>query len=177
VEPPAAPAVRPAPRPRKLYLASELRNRLRALAELSEQLDGPIQEAFDFGHAMAMHLGDACRSNSKQEIIDRFNLFKSFTEAAQKDLITIVKKYPFPEIAEIGPWDCGPVADKTGVLTLLMPVVPEQVLREDNFATPVLRQAGADWIGAVNGFGAWLADKKRKLAAQRAEYESAQLQE
>src|SRR5712691_1267159 len=174
---PVAPAIRPVPPPKKTYLASELRSRLRALAEISQQLDGSMQDAFDFGHAMAMHIGDACRNNSKQEIIDRFNIFKAFTEAAQKDLIATVKKYPFPEIAEIGPWDCGPVVDKTGVLTLLMPVVPEQVLRNDNFSTPALRQAGADWISAVNGFGAWLADKKRKLAAQRAEYESAQLQE
>jgi hypothetical protein len=177
VMPPAAPVARPAPRPRKLYLASELRNRLHALAELSEQLDGPIQEAFDFGHAMAVHIDDACRSNSKQEIIDRFNLFKSFTEAAQKDLIATVKKHPFPEVAEIGPWDCGPVVDKTGVLMLLMPVVPEQVLCEHGLSIPTLRRAGADWISAVNGFGAWLADKKRKVAAQREEYEAAQLQE
>ena len=173
VMPPAAPVARPAPRPRKLYLASELRNRLRALSELSEQLDGPMQEAFDCGHAMATDIADACRTYSKQEIIDGFNSFKSFTEAAQKDLLATVKKHPFPEIAELGPWDCGPVADKTGVLTLLMPVVPEQVLREHNLSVPTLRQAGADWISAVNGFGDWLADKKRKLAAQRAEYESA----
>jgi hypothetical protein len=85
-----------------------------------------------------------------------------------------VKKHPFPEeIAELGPWDCGPVVDKTGVLVLLMSVVPEQVLHEHNLSAPTLRQAGADWIRAVNGFGAWLADKKRKLAAQRADYEAA----
>jgi hypothetical protein len=173
VMPPAAPVAPPAPRPRKTYLASELRNRLRAVDELSEQLDGPIQEAFDFGDAMATHIADACRTYSKQEIIDGFNSFKSFTEAAQKDLLATVKKHPFPEIAELGPWDCGPVADKTGVLVLLMSVVPEQVLHEDNLSAPTLRQAGADWISAVNGFGAWLADKRRKLAAQRAEYESA----
>jgi hypothetical protein len=175
--PPAAPVARPAPRPRKLYLASELRNRLRALAELSEHLDGPIQEAFDLGDAMATHIADASRTYSKQEIIDGFNSFKSFTEAAQKNLLATVKKHPFPEIAELGPWDCGPVVDKTGVLMLLMPVVPEQALREENLSVPTLRQAGADWISAVNGFGVWLADKKRKLAAQRAEYESAQLQD
>jgi hypothetical protein len=173
--PPAAPVAPPAPRRRKLYLASELRNLLRALAELSEHLDGPIQEAFDFGHAMAVHIDDACRNYSKQEIIDRFNLFKSFTEAAQKDLIAIVKKHPLPEIAEIGPWDCGPVVDKTGVLMLLMPVVPEEALREENLSVPTLRRAGADWISAVNGFGAWLADKRRKLAAQRKEYKTALL--
>ena len=170
---PAAPVPPPAPRRRKLYLASELRNRLRALSEMSEQLDGPMQEAFDCGHAMATHIADGCRTYSKQEIIDGFNSFKSFTEAAQKDLLATVKKHPFPEIAELGPWDCGPVVDKTGVLVLLMSVVPEQVLREHNLSAPTLRQAGADWISAVNGFRAWLADKKRKLAAQRAEYESA----
>ena len=131
VMPPAAPVARPAPRRRKLYLASELRNRLRALSELSEQLDGPMQEAFDCGHAMATDIADACRTYSKQEIIDGFNSFKSFTEAAQKDLLATVKKHPFPEeIAELGPWDCGPVVDKTGVLVLLMSVVPEQVLHE-----------------------------------------------
>jgi hypothetical protein len=173
VMPAAAPEAPPAPRPRKTYLASELRNRLRAVDELSEQLDGPIQEAFDFGDAMATHIADACRTYSKQEIIDGFNSFKSFTEAAQKDLLATVKKHPFSEIAELGPWDCGPVADKTGVLVLLMAVVPEQILHEDNLSAPTLRQAGADWIRAVNGYGAWLADKKRKLAAQRADFESA----
>jgi hypothetical protein len=174
--PPVAPVAPPAPRRRKLYLASELRSRLRAIAELSEQLDGPIQEAFDLGNALAMHIDDVCRSRSKQEIMEGFNFFKSFTEAAQKDLIAIVKKHSFPEIAEIGPWDCGPVVDKTGVLMLLIPVVPEQALRKESFSVPTLRRAGADWTSAVNGFGVWLADKKRKLAAQREELKAAQLQ-
>jgi hypothetical protein len=171
--PPAEPALPPPPPPKKTYGAAELRNRLRALNELAQQLQGPVRDAHRFGHAMATQIDEAFARYSKEEIIDRFDIFKAFSEASLKDLTAIVRRHSLDDIERMGPWDYGHVIDKTGILTLLIPLVPEHALREHNFSAPALRQAGAEWMRAVEGFGAWISERERRIAAQLVEYESA----
>ena len=167
----------PEPPRKKTYGAAELRNRLRALNELARQLQGPVRDAHRFGHAMATQIDEAFRSYSKAEIIDQFDIFRSFTEASLKDLTAIARRHSFDDIERIGPWDYGHIVDKTGVLTLLIPLVPEHVLQEDNFSAPALRQAGAEWVRAVDGFGSWISERERRIAAQLVEYETADVRE
>jgi hypothetical protein len=169
----AEPALPPPPPPKKTYGAAELRNRLRALNELAQQLQGPVRDAHRFGLAMATQINEAFQRYSKEEIIDRFDIFKSFTEASLKDLTAIARRHSLDDIERMGPWDYGHVIDKTGILTLLIPLVPEHALREDNFSAPALRLAGAEWMRAVEGFGAWISERERRIAAQLVEYEAA----
>jgi hypothetical protein len=170
----APPPEPPPPPPRKkVYDASDLRRRLRVLDELARQLQGPVRDAHRFGHAIATHIGEAFQTYTKAEIIDRFDIFKSFTEASLKDLTAIVRRHSLEDVERMGPWEYGHVVDKTGILTLLIPLVPEHVLREDNFSAPALRQAGAEWMRAVDGFGAWIAEQERRIEAQLVEYASA----
>ena len=161
--------------PRKKYVASELRRRSTALDELSDQLDGPIQDAYELGREMTREIDHACRTYTKQEIIEALDKLGSITAAAMKGLAAVVRQYPIQDIRDLGPWDYSRVTEKTGVLALLIPLVADHILKEDNISTPALREAGAEWIGAVNGFGAWLGERRQRIADQRTQYQAAEV--
>jgi hypothetical protein len=138
-------------------------------------LSGPIQDAYGVGHEITKQIADASRTSTRQEIIDKLNLFKCSAEPSLKELGAIARKYPFfREIKDLGPWEHRNVVEKTEILLVLLPINPNQALLETNFASPALQRAGAEWMSAVNSFGVWIADRRQKIAAQRVEYESAQ---
>jgi hypothetical protein len=182
LEPDPEPApVRPLPPPtppppiRKAYRAAELDGRLHALDEISAQLDGPISEAHEFGHALANLIDEACRHYSRQEIVDRLGVFRSVADETQRALADLLERHAYEEITEMAPWRYERVIDKTSVLMMLIPLVPEQALRSDNLSAPTLRAAGAEWIAAIEGFGSWIVERQRKIKAQRFEYHCAEV--